>query len=190
MPRLQATERRTPVLSLRAATSLALKIKRTLLNVHLCCDHGWQVYQQNKALGYVENTGQRSPWCQNQLHQLKHDSQSSSFSGRIQWTPIRRYGPPPRSTRLAYASKDSCVNSSVMMRTWHMLTAGATSPHSTQLLRTPLVCQQVVQPMERIPDYPRMQCVDSGTQHSLVDGNKLKTKVWKGLWHIIINMGF
>lgn len=63
------------------------------------------------------------------------------------------------------------------MHTWHMLTAGGISPHSTQLLRTPLVCQQVVQPMERVPDYPRMQCVDSGTQHSLVNGNNSKS--WK-----------
>lgn len=59
------------------------------------------------------------------------------------------------------------------MKAWCMLTAGTgtISPHSTQLLQTHLVCQQVVQPMERVPDYPRMQCVDSGTQHSLVDEN-------------------
>ncbi len=37
----------------------------------------------------------------------------------------------------------------------------------------PPVCQQVVQPMERVSDYPRMQCVDSGTQHSLVEDNKI-----------------
>lgn len=67
-----------------------------------------------------------------------------------------------------------------MMQAWHMLKAGTISPHSTQLLQTPLVCQQVVQPMESVPDYPRMQCVDSGTQHCLVDKTtKVDTKLGK-----------
>lgn len=66
-----------------------------------------------------------------------------------------------------------------------MLTAwtGTSSPHSTQLLQSPpLVCQQVVQPMERVPDYPRMQCVEGLSTPWWMKTTKVETKVGKLLF--------
>lgn len=46
----------------------------------------------------------------------------------------------------------------------------------------PLVCQQVVQPMERVPDYPRMQCVEGLSTPWWMKTTKVETKVGKLLF--------
>lgn len=104
------------------------KSKCTFLNMHLCCDQGDRFMRKTRLSDTIQQYSSKLDtavgWAAFKLDTVRHKC-CLAYEAQPQW------GDMGTALSTNWHTQQKTTEISVMMKAWHMLTAGAISPHST-----------------------------------------------------------